>query len=409
MLPNLRFRYSYIVNHYGIDDKLQAKNCYNLCMKKTKKSLMRHIVILSLIAIIYLVRLFLISPQIFSYRFSESLIKKYFCSQDIPKEPPCKRLFLSDGDIHIASGYLYIKGADPTEYNFQHTPFIKYLYGFTILLTKNPFYLEILLGIVYLFLIYVLAFRIFGSFIVSALTVLAIIFDPLFIMLSKDASLELGQAVFLLAYMLTILYKKENYLIQGIFLGLFASSKFWGAVPFFVLMLNGFNLFKKRLKIKTFLLHLLVGFFVFSLTYLKTFINKHGLFNIIFFQLKLLKYWVNHSITNFPFASIGLFLTGLYKSWWDNNLIVKSDGWSFLWPIIFFITGYRSITFIKKKLFNNQFLIFLIPFAYLFYLGAQAPFLRYFILILPFFYMTFFEWIVDKFLSSTSYKTKRNI
>ena len=49
-------------------------------------------------------------------------------SQDIPHEVAGKRLFLSDSEIHIASGYLYALGNNPITFNFQHPPFIKYGY-----------------------------------------------------------------------------------------------------------------------------------------------------------------------------------------------------------------------------------------------------------------------------------------
>lgn len=359
---------------------------------------MKHVFLLLTIVLIYLGLLVSFQPKIFSYRFDRSLIDRYLCSQDITTEPPCKRLFLSDGDIHIAAGYLYINGADPTDYNFQHTPFVKYLYGLSILLTKNPFYLEILLGLIYLCLSYLLAINLFKSVIVAGLTSLLLLFDPLFLMLSGDASLEMGQACFLLAYAYVVLYKKENFLWQGIFLGLFASSKFWGAVPFFVLMFNGFNIIKKSVSLRTFLLQLFVGFIVFSLTYLKSFINRAGLFNIFFFQLKLLKYWTTHSVANVPFSSISLFLSGFYKSWWGNRSIIRANVWSFLWPIIFLSPFPKILKFIKNRKLDVAFLISLIPITYLLYLGLQAPFPRYFILILPFFYMTFAKLTVDLYI-----------
>lgn len=359
------------------------------------KFVMKHVFLLLTIILIYLGVLVFFQPKIFSYRFDRSLIDRYFCSQDITTEPPCKRLFLSDSDLHIAAGYLYINGTDPTDYHFQHTPFVKYLYGLTILLTKNPFHLEILFGMIYLCLAYLLAFKLFKSVVVAGFTSLLLLFDPLFLMLSGDASFEMAQACFLLAYTYVVLYKKENFLLQGVFLGLFASSKFWGAVPFFVLMLNGFNIVKKRISLKTFLLQLFVGFIVFSLTYLKSFINRGGLFNIFFFQLKLLKYWKTHSVANVPFSSISLFLGGFYKSWWGDQSIIKADVWSFLWPIIFLSPFPKILKFIKNRKIDITFLISLIPITYLLYLAIQAPFPRYFILILPFFYMTFVKLIVD--------------
>ncbi len=359
------------------------------------RTLPKHFFYFFLIIVIYLITIYFFQPHVFSYRFNTSLIKKYFCSQDITYEPPCRRLFLSDGDLHIAAGYLYIKGADPTEYHFQHTPFVKYLYGLTILLTKNPFHLEIFFCILYLLLTYVLAFKLFRSTKIAAVTSLLLIFDPLFIMLSGDASFEMGQACFLLTYLFFVLYKKDNFWLQGLFLGLFASAKFWGAVPFFVIVLNGYNLIKKKVKLKTVFQQLLIGFIVFSLTYLKAFINRNGFFNIFFFQMKLLKYWKEHSMTNIPFSSLTLFLGGFYKSWWGNYSIVRTDQWSWLWPITFFVSFIKSIKIFRKKLINTELLFSSISIIYLFYLGIQAPFPRYFILILPFFYITFVKWMFD--------------
>jgi len=214
-------------------------------------------------------------------------------------------------------------------------------------------------------------------------------------MLSGDASFEMGQACFLLTYLFFVLYKKDNFWLQGLFLGLFASAKFWGAVPFFVIVLNGYNLIKKKVKLKTVFQQLLIGFIVFSLTYLKAFINRNGFFNIFFFQMKLLKYWKEHSMTNIPFSSLTLFLGGFYKSWWGNYSIVRTDQWSWLWPITFFVSFIKSIKIFRKKLINIELLFSSISIIYLFYLGIQAPFPRYFILILPFFYITFVKWMFD--------------
>jgi predicted membrane-bound dolichyl-phosphate-mannose-protein mannosyltransferase len=349
---------------------------------------------LFLIIFLYLSILAIFEPKVFSYRFDKKLIDRYLCSQDIPYEPPCKRLFLSDGEIHIAAGYLYVKGADPINYNFQHTPFLKYLYGLTILLTKNPFYLEVILGALFLSLTYFLSLKIFKSKIVSLFTSLFLAIDPLMITLSADAVLELGQACLLLLYLYGILFKKDDYIFQGIFLGLFAAAKFWGAVPFFVAFSFVYKLIKKEFNLKNFILHLLVGFFVFSLTYLKTFINHQGIFNIFFFQLKLVKYWMQHSVTNFPFASLILFLTGFYKSWWGDYGIVRSPVWSILWPVSFIVSLVNFFVLLKRKRINLQLFVSLLPIAYLFYLGVQAPFPRYFILILPFFYMTLANYLV---------------
>lgn len=357
---------------------------------------MKKFIPLIFIITLYILLLLILKPRIFSYKFDKSIIKQYLCSQDIPYEPPCKRIFLSDGDIHIAASYLYITGSDPTEFNFQHTPFIKYLYGLTILITNNPFLLEVILGIIYLLLTYLISLKVFKSNLIAEVSTLLLSIDPLLLSITNEISLELGQACLLLIYIYWSLYRKDNIIIQGIILGLFASAKFWGAVPFFMMFIYGYKIIKKEFNFKNFLLHLIIGFITYSLTYLKTFINHQGAFNIIFYQFKLLKYWLNHSISNIPFASIMLFMTGWYKSWWNNKGFLYSSTWSILWPLTIYTSLIKIFNHYKSRKLDQSLLIALIPVAYLFYLGAQAPFSRYFILILPFLYMTLSAFIVDK-------------
>jgi len=309
------------------------------------------------------------------------------CSQDIPYEPPCPRVWLSDEELHIAAGYLYATGSDPAVIDFQHTPFVAYLYGFSVLLFKNPYYVEILFGISFIALVYVLGKKIFKSSFIPLFACLLLLVDPLFLELSSQASYELGQGVLLLLYVNLMLFDEDNFIFQGIALGLLCSAKFWGAAVFFVLLFNGYKLLIGKFKLKTFIFRLTVAFFVFSLTYIKTFLNHNFLFNIVYFQLKIFKYWLDHSIANIPFASFHLFITGSFKSWWGNNEILRTQVWSIVWPISLFSSLFIGVKMFIKQGLSHTVFISLIPFLYLFYLGVQAPFSRYFILILPFCYL----------------------
>ncbi len=349
---------------------------------------LRRAVLFIIILAIYLVNLFLQKKYIFTYQFNKKLIKRYLCSQDIPYEPACKRLFISDGDLHMTVGYLYATGASPTDYHFQHMPLIKYLYGYSILLFNNPYWIEIIFGIGYLLLIYLLAIRITKSLTLAFISTLLVALDPLLIMISGDISLDLGQAFFMLVYLYLSLFYSQQILLSGLALGLFAAAKFWGAVPFFFLIINSYLFYKKKINLKKIIFQLGVAFAVFNLVYLKTYLNNGGKFNIFFFQLKTLKYWFTHSTASLPFSSVILFLTGYYKSWWENNKIIKGEVWSWIWPLMFTISFWLIVNKIRKKQYDKIFIVVLIPVLYLFYLGAQAPFLRYFILVLPFFYIT---------------------
>jgi len=336
---------------------------------------------------VYLLILFIFKKDIFFYKFDKKLINRYFLSQDITHEVPGKRLFLSDGDIHIASGYLYVTGKSPIDYNFQHPPFIKYLFGLSTLFFNNPLVIQIILGGLLIFFTYFIGLKIFKLSIVSFLACLFLIIDPLFIDLSTSPLLDLGQGVFLLLYFILIFFYEDNYIFQGISLGLLFASKFWGGSLFFVGMISAYLFYKKQLNFKKYFFHLVVGFLTFSLVYLKTFIDLQGKFNIIFFEAKTLKYWLNHSVASSFGSSLILFLSGFYKSWWGKKEIIHLGVWTILWPIGLISSMIFSFKLFIKKKINYKFFIGIIPILYLFYLGVQAPFPRYFILILPFIYL----------------------
>ena len=134
-----------------------------------------------LLILFYLAALFFFKKGIFSFKFDKKLINRYFLSQDIPYEPKGKRLFLSDSEIYLAAGFLYAKGANPTLYNFDHPPLIKYLFGYSLLLFKNPYPVQILFGAGVIVLTYYLGIKIFPSPLIAFLASLFLTIDPIFL------------------------------------------------------------------------------------------------------------------------------------------------------------------------------------------------------------------------------------
>ena len=169
---------------------------------------------------LYLIVLIIFKHKVFTYKFDPSLIERYLCSQDIPYEPPCKRIFLSDSDLYMASGYLYAKGSDPTSYDFQVPPLIKYLFGYSILIFNNPYIVQIGLGILFLYLTYLLGLKSFKTSEISLLACLFLILDPLFLNLTANTLLDLGQGVLLLLYFISVVFYKKRLVARGVFLGL---------------------------------------------------------------------------------------------------------------------------------------------------------------------------------------------
>src|SRR3990167_10379405 len=167
-----------------------------------------------------------------------------------------------------------------------------------------------------------------------------------------------------LFFYILILFEK-NFLLRGITLGLIATSKFWGAALFFVFFFNIYKIVTRNFKLRIFIFSLMTAFITFSLVYIRSYIIRDFYFNIIFLQLKILKYWLTHSITNIPFASLILFTTGFFKSWWGNHDILRTQPWSILWPVSLLTSLIVGLKLLLSRKFTPVFLASVIPFSYL--------------------------------------------
>jgi predicted membrane-bound dolichyl-phosphate-mannose-protein mannosyltransferase len=260
-------------------------------MAGKNKSLFWALTAILSILVIYYVRMYSVAPQIFSFTFSQTRIEQYFKSQDITRHVK-GRVYLSDEDIHMAAGYLYVYGFDPTAYNFQHPPLIKYFYGYTIRFLGNPYLIQLFFGSALLALTYFGALLLTKKTWVAYLACLFLIADPVFTDLSQHALLDLGQAVFAFGYVLAHIYMPGSFVLQGILLGAFAASKFWSTSLFFVMGIAVYKLLQKKFNPRQFGLHVLIGFLTFCAVYVHSFIY-HAPFNIIFFPTKNAKILVS--------------------------------------------------------------------------------------------------------------------
>jgi 4-amino-4-deoxy-L-arabinose transferase-like glycosyltransferase len=263
------------------------------------------------------------------------------------------------------------------------------------MLTNNPYWIQIFLGIALLCLTYYLGIKLFDKRLIAVLASLLLIFDPSFFEVSTQALLDLGQAVFALTYLIMVLYYPKKYKLQGLFLGLFIASKFWTAALFFVLIVYGYKyLLKEKLEVIKILYTFSIAAVVFIAFYLKAYIMYGRYFDIMFFEAKVVKYMLQHNSSEVFGGSIFLFITGYYESWWGSG-ITRSSVWTILWPITFITNLIMSI---RRKLSYDH-LIFVLPVLYLLLLSKQVPFTRYFIIVLPFFYLGLSKALIDIGLS----------
>lgn len=169
-----------------------------------------------------------------------------------------------------------------------------------------------------------------------------------------------------------------------------------------------YKIIKKEINWKFFFLHLLVAFIIYSSLYLRTFILKLGHFNIIYFVLKVFKYRLQHNTASLFGSSLLMYLTGYFKTWWGAGDFVRTNIWSVLWPVSLVISIFSVFKsrFLRRMRIEN--LITAIPFLYLIYLGVQAPFPRYFLIILPFAYLGLASFISGRLTKLKQQNVDRN-
>ncbi|MFZ3301581.1 MAG: hypothetical protein WA152_02615 [Microgenomates group bacterium] len=327
----------------------------------------------------FLTFIFLNREKLFQ-KFNPEVVDKYLRSQDIldKKNIIKDRIFVSDEEIYIASGYLYTNGSGPTEYNFQHPPFIKYLFGISARYLNLPLLPNVFFAGLLLLEVYLMGKLVFKSELIGLLSSLLLLFDPVFKEVTIYALLDLGQMVFILGFILTTFFWKKHWIGQGVLLGLAIASKFYSPVVIFLGIIYMYKILTKQFEFKKEVLMLVVVLITFALTYTIAFVK--GDFNFFFYQAKIIKFMLDHNQA--------IEWGGVIKMFFGGYL---------LWPILFFVNMYLLF---KTKFSDPVFIFSMIPIIYFCVLCFQLPFTRYFILILPFLYLSSGNFLVNKIARS---------
>jgi len=352
----------------------------------------------ALISTVFLLIVLTFRGDTLKFRFNPGLIERYYQSQDITHEVS-NRIFLSDGDIYLATGYIYARGGDPSQNNFEHPPVVKYLFGFATLILGNPLIIQIIFGFILPQLVYLLGTRISGNSLIGLLGAILIIIDPLFIDTLNQPLLDMGQTVFMLGYFYLIFYDNKNWVGQGILLALFAGCKFWITPGFFIVLITLYKYYRHEIN-KEYIYHLAFSLVIYTLFYSQSYIHEGLKFNLVWHMLKTLKYRLVHNTATYFGASVLLFTSGYWKSWWDSYGFVRGSTWSLLWPLSLGFSINNVLVSLKKIRIDTLFLTEIIPISYLLFLGVQAPFPRYFLVILPFVYLSLSNLIVNRFIKN---------
>jgi hypothetical protein len=201
-----------------------------------------------------------------------------------------------------------------------------------------------------------------------------LLFDPVFKEVTIYALLDLGQMVFILGFILTTFFWKKHWIGQGVLLGLAVVSKFYSPVVIFLAIIYMYKILTKQFEFKKEALMLFAASVTFASAYIVSFVN--GNFNFFFHQAKIIKFMMDHN------KAIG----------WGGVIPMFFGGY-FMWPILFFV---NLFVLFKSKLSDPVFIYSIIPVLYTLVLCFQLPFTRYFILILPFLYLSLSYLICEK-------------
>lgn len=346
-----------------------------------------------LLTLLYLGYILLFRADILATRFDPTLLERYQHSQDITHEVS-NRIFLSDSDIYLATGYLYASGSDPSQNNFEHPPVMKYLFGWSARLTGNPLLIQVMLGYLLLILVYLWGVQLTARPWVGLGAALLLLLDPLYRATLGEALLDLGQTVFMLAYLYFLFYRPRAWFAQGILLALFAGTKFWITPWFFGALLTLYFWVRRELR-PYLLLHLVWSLVVYALFYTQSFRLTGGHFNLLWHMAKTVKYRLVHNTAAYPGASLLMYLTSYWQSWWGSHELLRSPVWSAFWPAGLIMSLVQAKKNFWAREISPSLFISVIPLAYLLFLGVEAPFPRYFLIILPFVYLALARGVLD--------------
>ncbi len=266
-----------------------------------------------LLWVLFLIYLFVQKPDFFRFNFNpQQMLKDYLRSQDIydPQDTIKDRIFISDSEIYLAAGYLYSLGKNPSDYNFPHPPLLKYLYGFSLRVFGNPYWLQAVFGFLLFALTYLLGIKISRNHKISVLALLFLIFDPLTADAIFNVYLDLGQTVLGLAFVLAFIFYPYAWLVQGILLGLLLAAKFWSTSIFLLVLLVIYRkFFLKNFKIRMFIKMSVVSVLVYLSTYIIFFQQGGNLINFLWLQLRMVKLMLEHNSVSFWGGQLWLFLS----------------------------------------------------------------------------------------------------
>lgn len=332
----------------------------NFLQKKIKGEFLLEKIVPSIFVIISCLILFAVIYQnrnLYLAKFNPNLYKdKYDKSQWMA---PNSKTPVSDNLVYAYAGYKYILGLNPILINSEQPPLGKYFVGLSIVTFQNQRAASILVAFLCLVLVFSIVKRATSSFLASSLAVFLTTVTELFInQLIDSPQLDIFQLLFFLGFLFTFLIhtgKKTllTLVISGLAFGLMLSIKtFYIYFLVFNAWLVLYFLLKKDLLegIKKLIVLNVTGLVIFISTYLSFFLHGGTIKGFLGVQKYIYSFYSNSTIniSKLLGSYISLIFTGHWNYWLVSNHIVKYNGWTVFWPLIF-LAGILSIFMLYRK------------------------------------------------------------
>lgn len=379
-------------------------------MKKNKSFTFYFFIIL----IIFTIRLVL-HAKVFTEKFDFQAVDKIYHQSQFAKDPADRKIIIRDWDLYPYAGLIYLKQGSLETVNIEHPPLGKYLFAISTLIFGNPNLVQIPLGIVFLWLSFLISLRLLKNRWLSLLVPLAVLFEYLFVHRISHSLLDLFQAVMITFFIWLIISQKQNLdktkALLGVSLGAVASIKFPVTaiilVSCYFIHLISLKGIKKLKHVFPIFVTVAIISFCFYLTSYIPLLVKQGIVGFINLQIKALKIHLSHLPEYPPFIPLRVMFLNQWPVWWDKqNPIHKAEEWNYLWPFLAAAVILSPIFYwlesLKKKKQTKNLIIFLFVWTYFIFINFRLFFPGYLFLILPYMYI-FLVWelkIIIKYIKA---------
>jgi hypothetical protein len=261
---------------------------------------------------------------------------------------------IGDDTAYIAAANDYLSGADPTGMNFEHPPHGKYLFGFSLALTGNVLWVNVLAYALITFCLALLARAWRWSLPLSLGTIFLILANPFMLERVGIALLDLMYLAAALSFFTVLFLMRDSwskYLLLGISLGFFWGIKYYFPLIFLLIIPLFFTLIRQRPthSFPKLALTLLLALLIYLLGYTRYFQAGHSFLDWLKFEW----YTFNWRIGD---RSMPKFLiwqslyTGRYFAWWEGGKAVIIDhSWNLLLPVYFTLALLASSYLLIKR------------------------------------------------------------